>query len=221
MTYFGGLGAGKGWLTFFFLVEPEILRDVLVAANAVLVVTNRRVPAAYKSTPKTEYLKAYERYVEATLESPTAARLASRDVYISLAASLKTFSPVVCSDARYKLMNAEEPVVNLSPEMLHYDESRGRLSTNVFSDDLYFGLQLSFPRVVSIDRDNHEVVSPTTDFATAAIYEDVKSRIQSVTLPCRIRSPSREHRTPIRITPTMGETMRNHPGLKQAGLKLV
>jgi hypothetical protein len=220
MAYSGGLGSGKGWLKFLFLVDPEILRDVLVAARPVLVITNGRVPADYESTPLTDYVESYERYVKAMLESPAEASRASTAIYMGLAASLERFSPKPCAGGNYKLMNPDEPVVNLGPVFLHYDGRRGQLCTNVMSE-LYFGVQLSFPRVISLDRDRYEVLYDTAEFATFAIFREVKSRIQKVTRPCKIQSPSREHRTPIRITDGMRERMKQHPGLKEASLEIV
>jgi hypothetical protein len=220
MAYFGGLGAGKGWLKFLFLVEPDILRDVLAAVQPVLVVTNRQVPVDYQSTPMTEYLDVYTCYLDAMLESSEAAAQASGAIYIGLAASLDHFSPDPCRDAHCKRMNCEVPVVSLSPETLHYDARRGQLCLNVMSK-LFFGVELSYPRVISLDRDKHEILYDTARYPTATIFHAVMSRIQKVTRPCKIRSLSREHRTPIRITETMRKRMRKHPGLKEANLEIL
>ncbi len=219
MGYFGGLGAGKGWLKSLFLVGPEVLRDLLHAGKPVLVKTNGRVPADYEATALKDYIEAYTRYLEAMVDSPEAAKRSSMEIYMGLAASVDRFSPKLSPDSRYKLMNPEEPVVNLSPLMLDYDGKQ--LRTNVMSD-FYFGLELSFPRVISLDRDKHETLYDTSKFSTFHIFEDVKSRIQKMTTPCRIRSPSREHRTSIRITSEMRELIRrHHPGLKAASLDIV
>ncbi len=213
MSYFGGIGAGKGWLTFLFLVEPEILRDVLV-------VNSSRVPVEYESTPMTGLLEAYARYLDAMLESSDAAERASMEIRIGLAASVDKFSPRLCPDKNYKVMNTEEPVVNFGPTTLYYDTWRGQLCTNVMSK-LYFGAELTFSRVISLDRDKHEFLYDTAELPTFGIFQSVKSQLQKVTRPCKIRSPSREHRTSIRITDGMRERMRNHPGLKEAKLEIV
>ena len=220
MGYFGGLGAGKGWLKFLFVVHADVLREVLIATKPVLVITNSRVPAEYESTPLDEYMAAYSRYLEAMVESVEAAQKAAMGTYMGLAASLDRFSPTPCPDARYKLMNCDEPIVNLTPLMLYFDGRRGQLCTNVMSK-LYFGVELSFPRFISLDRDKHEVLYETDQFPSYGIFEGVKSRIQKVTKPCKIRSPFRQHRTPIRITEAMNERMERHPGLKAAGLELL
>jgi hypothetical protein len=220
MGYFGGLGAGKGWLKFLFLIDPDLFRDVLIAAKPVLVITNSRVAASYESTPLDEYIAAYTRYLDAMLDSAEAAKVAAMATYIGLAASLAQFSHEPCPDSRYKLMNSDEPVVTLSPLTLYFDARRGHLCTNVMSN-IYFGVELSFPRVISLSRDRHEVLYETQHFPTYGIFEGVKSEIQKLTKPCKIRSPSREHRTPIRITDTMRKRLKSHPGLIASGLELI
>ena len=103
-------------------------------------------------------MAAYSRYLEAMLELGDATKQTAMgvyadqtamDVYIGLASSLDRFSPRPCPDAEHKLMNSDEPVVNLTPLMLYFDERRGQLCTNTYSK-LYFGLELSFPRVISL-----------------------------------------------------------------------
>src|SRR5437660_9594707 len=170
MGFFGGLGAGKGWLKFLFIIEPDVLRDVLTATKAVLVMHNSRVPAEYGLTKLDEYPETYTRYLEAMLESAEAAQKAAMGTYMGLAASLDRFSPPPCPDSRYKLMNCDEPVVNLTPLTLYFDARRGHLCTNVMSN-LYFGVEMSFPRVISLDRDKHEVLYETRQFSTYGIFE--------------------------------------------------
>ncbi len=220
MGYFGGLGAGKGWLRFLFLVDPEVLRSVLMKIKPVLVITNARVPAEYVETQLNQYIAAYSQYLDAMLVSAEVARRASMGIYMGLAASLEQFSPKLCTDVRYKLMNPDEPVVNLSPLTLHYDARKGHLGTNTMSN-LYFGVELSFPRVISLDRDKHEILYETREFKTNRIFENLESELQKATNPCKIRSQSREHRTPIRITTELQERMKRHPGLIAAHLDIL
>lgn len=220
MGYFGGLGASKGWLKFLFVVEPEILRDVLIETNAVLVIMNSSVPADYEATPLNEYVDAYSRYLKAMLESEDVAHEATRGIYMGLAASLNQFTPTPYKDTRIKRMECDEPVVNVRPLALYFDAQRGKLCTNVLSN-LYFGVELSYPRAFSLARDKHEILYEAEQLPTHGIFEGVKSRVWKQTRPCRIRSSSREHRTPIRITEAMRESMQHHLGLTAAGLQVV
>jgi hypothetical protein len=220
MAYFAGLGAGKGWLKILFLVEPDVLQGILLAVQPRLVIMNRQVLADYTSTPITKYVQAYARYLDAMLESPEAASAASMSVYTGLAHSRQKLTTVPCRDPKYKRMETNEPVVNLGPEMLHYDAVRGQVCTGVLSN-LYFGAELSFPRVISLEREKCEILHDTSRFPSFGIFESLKTHLQEVTRPCKLRSPVREHRTVIRITEQMRVKMRKHPGLRKAKLEIL
>jgi hypothetical protein len=220
MSYFGGLGAGKGWLKFQFVVEPQVLRDAVVAVDPVFVKTNCRVPADYTCTPLEEYIANYERYVDAMIETPDAASQQSSLIYVSLGASLRKFGSRPCDDANFKVMNPEDPVVNAGPAMLAYNHVRKQLRSDILSN-LCFGVELSYPRFVSLEREEYRILHDTAGFQGRAIFDALKSQIQKVTRPCTIRSPAREHRTQIRITDQMRALMRRHPGLKAAGLGVI
>ena len=179
---------------------------------------NRRVDADYVSTSVSEYVEAYNRFLAAILVSPKEAARASSEVFIGLAETLEKISSKPCPDTRFKLLSSDEPVISLSPSVLHYDGTKLRTDT---MSSFYFGLEMNFPRVISLGRDNHEILYDTAEFPTRRIFEDMKLRIQSVTDPCKIRSPSRIHRPPIRITDEMRELMREHPCLKQDNLELL
>lgn len=220
MAYFSGLGAGKGWLKFQFLVEPAILRDILAATKSVSVITNRRVPRDYRSTPLNEYVEAYSAYLEA-MHKPSEMHWSLSDaVYSGLTISLNHFVPKACPDNRFKLMNPQVPVVNLGPLSLYYDTRRGQLCTNVMSK-LYFGMELSYPNVISLDRDGHEYLYETAELPNHALFQDLKTRIKKVTRPCKVKSSAKEHRTSIRITEGMRELMRDHPGLRAENLSVL
>jgi hypothetical protein len=220
MRYFGGLGAGKGWWKILFLVEPDILREVISATGAALVVKNRRVPADYQSTAIDDYIASYQRYVNAMLCSQEAASDAEGDVDIGLVPSVERVSYVSCPDARYKGIDVDEPVVGLSCETICYNHYRGQICTNILPG-FHFGMKMAFPRVISLARDKHEILYDTTTCPSFSIFQRMKADIQKITSPCKIRSPAREHRTQIRITEGMCQQMRKHPGLKAAQLEIV
>jgi hypothetical protein len=212
--------AGKGWWRFPFLVEPEILHQVLKSTRAVLVDTSSRVAVAYESTSLNDYVKGYSEYLDGTLKSADFDQRSSLQIYMGLAASLDQFRPETCPDSRYKLMETDEPVVNLSPLMLYYDDQRGQLRTNVMSS-VYFGIELTFPRLISLDREEHEVLHPTLESPNYTVFEEISAKIRKQTHSCRIRSACREHKTQIRITNEMEHRMTRHPGLNGMHLVLV
>ena len=56
MGYFGGLGAGKGWRRFYFVVAPDELQRVLMDSECALLVSNGRVPVDYERTALSDFV---------------------------------------------------------------------------------------------------------------------------------------------------------------------
>ena len=218
MGYFGGLGAGKGWHKFQFLVCPQILRQVLTHHELWLVINNRRVTTDYQFTSIDDYVDAYTGYLEASMAAHTNVRQAASNIYIGMVTSLDTLTEEICPEPRFKLLTLSEPAINLNPVMLHYDGER--LSTHMLSD-IYFGLEMSFPKVVSFADDGHQTLYDTAPGDSFKLFESMKSEFKALTKPCKIRSLSRDHRTAVRIDPAMRNKMANHAGLKSLNLQIL
>ncbi|MDB5337396.1 MAG: hypothetical protein JWN70_3015 [Planctomycetaceae bacterium] len=208
-----------GFLTFNFVIEPEELRQVLSTVGPVLI-HNGRVPIAYASTSLTEYIDAYAQYIDAMLETTEVPWRKVANTHIYIGASLDHFTWETCPDASYKVWRTDIPVASLGPQELYYDATRGQLRTDTGST-LSFGAKFVFPKVISLDGDRHEILHETRHFPTYDIYMQIKSLIDKLTIPCKIRSPSRDHRPPIRISKGMHSRLQNHLGLKARHLELL
>ena len=217
MSYFGGLGAGKGWHTFLFALTVDELDRVLRSRDLFVVITNARVPADYSCTPLDEFLRAYEDYLAAMPTEVEIPRKLAGEIHTSLAASLAIFNPKPCPDTAYKIMNPTEPVVNLAPVPVSYHNDK--LSTATMSK-VSLGIEMTFPKFVSFERDDFETLHPTEPFDNHRLFTDLRSCITGMTGPCVIRSPARRHRTRIRVTPAMREQLKNQAGLASLGLSV-
>ena len=60
---------------------------------------------------------------------------------------------------------------------------------------------------MSFPRDDHETLYDTSEYDTFKLFESMKTEFKTLTLSCKIRSPSRDHRTTVRITQPMREKM--------------
>jgi hypothetical protein len=212
------LGAGRGWTKLKFLITPEELASLLTGRDLILAVTDSRVPADYESTPAAEYVAAYASYVEAVFADATVPHHLAMGLYMSVASSLDVLTAETCPDARYKLLHPHEPLINLSPLELYYVE--GKLSTSM-SGNVHFGLEMAFPKVISLAQERHEVLHGTGGYPSAALFADLRAQLGAVTSPCRIESPVKVHRTDVRISSSMRERARLHPGLAAQGLRVV
>jgi hypothetical protein len=217
MGVYGGLGAGKGWLQFRCLVEPDLLSEALQNIGSLRIIENGRVAFDYSETPIEEFIDRYTKYLIASFaagdwkETEFSARLIDRDVLLKE-------SP--CPDTRYKLIELDEPVISVRPGMVYYDAKRGKLSTNTHSSTL-LGLEFNYPRVYSLRNEQHELLHDTAGLPTFQAFQRLTEFLSARTCPCRIRSESREHRTPIRITDLMREQAHSHKGLLTNGLSVV
>jgi len=217
MSYFGGLGAGKGWYKFQFAVTPNEMSNVLRSQNLFVVKTTKRVPIDYSNTPLDEYLDSYQQYVDAMVNTVEVPWQFCSSISHSLVTSLTIFKPKVCPDPAYKLMNPVEPVINLGPVPISY--SNRKLSTAVESK-ISFGIEMTFPKVVSFDRDGHEALYAADCFEIYKLFTELCSLITKMTKPCVFRSELQQHRTKIRISHEMVIGMKRHAGLISLGLSV-
>jgi len=215
MSYSGGLGAGKGWYKFQFAVTPNEMSNVLRSYNLFVVKTTKRVPIDYSYTSLDEYLDSYQQYVDAMVNTVEVPWRFCSSISHSLVTSLTIFEPKVCPDPAYKLMNPIESVINLGPVPISY--SNKKLSTAVTSN-ISFGIEMTFPKVVSFDKDGHETLYATDCFETYKLFTELCSLITKITKPCVFRSERQQHRTKIRISHEMAICMKKHSGLISLGL---
>jgi hypothetical protein len=215
MSYSGGLGAGKGWYKFQFAVTPNEMSSALRSQNLFVVKTTARVPIDYSYTPLDEYLDSYRQFVDAMVNTVEVPWQLCSSISESLVTSLSIFEPKVCHDPAYKLMNPVEPVINLGPVPISY--SNKKLSTAVESK-ISFGIEMTFPKVVSFDRDGHEALHATDCFETYKLFTELCSLITKITKPCAFRSELQQHRTKIRISHEMAIYVKKHAGLLSRGL---
>ncbi|RZL18281.1 MAG: hypothetical protein EOO96_27780 [Pedobacter sp.] len=67
MSYFGGLGAGKGWNTFNFILTPAEFELLFEDLQFNFVIDNQRVEIGYRQTDRDYIFGAYKRFFEEML----------------------------------------------------------------------------------------------------------------------------------------------------------
>ena len=67
MSYFGGLGAGKGWNTFKFIITPQEFESLFQNLNYYFVITGSRVEINYKNTDEQYIFDSYKSYYDKVL----------------------------------------------------------------------------------------------------------------------------------------------------------
>lgn len=219
MGYFGGLGAGKGWHHFSFLVSPDELRELLEPLPIRLYRIGG-VPVVYGGTSLEEFIFAYAHFVEACCESVNPDFRIVSGAKIDLVPHGQTIIESPSRDPNWKLTSLELPAPYLDTEGLSYSGSKGQLHSNV-GNGISFGMRCSFPRVVSFDSDRHETLHDTERMVGYRIYLGLQQGVRKISRPIKIQSPTRIHRPAIRISPSMIEVAKRHAGLRAAGLQVL
>lgn len=219
MTYFAGLGAGRGWHHLFFFLGPTEVADILQPDDCFLLVTNRRVPVEYEVTQKVEYLTAYTSYCEAVRNADTITRQLTNPLMIAITHRDTAVDGQLCPDPHYKLLRTSEPVINLMPLAISYDEQR--LHVNVSSTvETVFGLMLSFPKVVFDQADDFHHPHVTRQFHNYHLYERIAATITMISRSARFKDLHREYRTRIRMSEAGWGIARYHAFLAEHGLQV-
>lgn len=217
MTYFGGLGAGKGWHHLFFFLSPRELADILQPDDCFLLITNGRVPVDSEVTQKAEYLTAYTAYCEAVRNADTITWQLTNPLMISITHRDTAVEGELCPDPRYKLLRTSQPVIDLMPLVISYAEQR--LHVNVSSSvETVFGLMLSFPKVVFYQADDFHYPHATQQFHNYHLYERMATAIMMISRPARFKDLHREYRTRIRMSGAGWGIARYHAFLAEHGL---
>lgn len=220
MSYFGGLGAGKGWHKTHFLLEAQELSELLSQRTLTLVRTNGWVPRDYVETSPDEYVNSYRRYLEQLCANSWLGRTAVGDLDISLTTTREILVEDDCNDPGHKLLRPREPVISLSE--LSIVCTGDRVLVNVMSRDPgYLGLSMSFPKFVSFDAEGHEWLHPTDRFANHTLHEQLRAAVMERTGPLTLHSDQKRQRTQVRVSKRCKAWLNEHAYLRRHGLTVV
>ncbi|RYG08862.1 MAG: hypothetical protein EOO07_24880 [Chitinophagaceae bacterium] len=198
MGYFGGLGAGKGWNTFNFILTPAEFELLFEDLQFNFVIDNQRVEIGYRQTNRDNIFNAYKRFFEETLigekeRSKKEKWDIERLIRISIIDDLKKieFDDIVDKKGgvskEFKLVRPTEPVINISPFYITLTGTE-KLSIAYMNDDGIIGLQLNYPKAVSWKVDNFSTVQDTKAFATSSLFDVLVKRIKNVSHKATVSS---------------------------------
>ncbi|MHB0937183.1 MAG: hypothetical protein ACYC6A_12410 [Armatimonadota bacterium] len=222
MGYVGGYGGGRGWHKYRFLLLPEELQAILSEHHPCLFKDTYNIPATsdFQCLPVENYVLQYEKYFRSLLGEGEPLGMwvyESVDMHLTSSVSLLRFAPSVL-DPKWKEVIPIEPLINLSPSSIFY-ETHGRIVLGLGGMEHYsFGIEMSFPKVVSYGDEGHEFLHETGHCQNYALFNDLKASIKSKTTGVKIKSLMNEHRIDVHISPAVREIINRHPGLKAQGL---
>jgi len=222
MGYFGGLGAGKGWHKFHFIITPDELYDVLNKGYC-FVIDNRRSLLDYKDTELSEYILHYRKYFHRISTGKEFNRKIdwkyTSPLHISITHDRSIYETQVCPDPKYRVFNAREPVINVRAfEILRTEKG---ISVDIYHGDGFVGLALFYPKIVSFDSEGHEYLYETNEYQGLHIYNTIVNDIKSITKGCKMEVDSKLYRPRIKISNASKDLINNSDYLKNNNIVIL
>lgn len=201
MGYFAGLGSGRGWILFNFILTPDELQKVFDGLKYSFINTSSRVETNYKESPKQNYFQAYKLFWEQILIGKQSLNRQEswsieRPVRESIIDDIDKVSFREVKDEKgnpmpYKVIEPLEPIINISPFYLFFSAEKESLSVAYLNEEGIIGLQLSYPKYVTwYNKENPETIE-TSSFDSFGLFKTLVERIKKNTNKAKLQSPTK------------------------------
>ena len=235
MTYFGGLGSGRGWDSISFILTPDELPMLFDGLKYSFVITNSRVASDYKETPKEDFFQAYKRFFEQILicQEPLTEKKLRETGHPFHQSVIDDINKITFEEIKgpkggptpYKLVEPLEPVIDISPFHLLYFQKAEKetLSTAYYNDEGTLGLQLSYPRYITwCNMENPEASETieTHSFVGKVLFETLVERIKKNAKKAKVQSPNKLFRPNFWISKDSVLAINNNSYLRKKRLKI-
>ena len=218
MPHFAGLGAGAGWHKFLFVITPDEMRTVLTA-HALTLLDQNWDSGTLTERSMSSYLEAYEAYFQAFLVPSPDRRHSPSGIRAAVVASFLLEHQQDFQGPRLLSAPPYQPPASLGEFEIWFDGKA--LRTFVVADRAFFGLELSFPKVIFDTGQPSQTPSETAGCHNHAMYGTVRKHVLSLTKPCVLQSPARTHKTRIRVSGNAKSHLASHWYLKEKSLTLL
>jgi len=231
MSYFGGLGAGKGWNTFKFILTPAEFESIFKDLNYYFIITNSRVEIDYTKTEKQFVFDSYKDFFNAILieekkvEEKEQWSFESK-IRISIIDSLSKIDFEDIRDKKgkisneFKLVRPIEPVINISPLYITSYKNKESLSISVYNTEGTIGLELNYPKFVSFAPD-FETPIETNSFDTYNLFNLLIKNIKSISNKAKVQSDTKLFRPNFWISPDAKKVINQNHYIKTNNLYII
>ena len=199
VSYFGGSGAGKGWLKVMVLPDAALLRALLTSAETRIYRMHLFLEGEGVRTAA-EVVSDYERFIE-SWSAPIHCRT-GRSGFDRFWLASQSNAPLLheASDHEKCYWRFELPGVLCQESLVNVGED-GRIGTT-FGDGLWCGLEFDYPDVFSTSATGWQSVS-TKVLPDRAVFEGVQQLVRGSTQPLTFVVDGKKKRSRIRISPSM------------------
>ena len=228
MSYSGGLGAGKGWYSFKFILSPDEFESIFNKLSYSFIEANKRAELDYTETNKLSFFSNYrifynkiisgecwDKKVDWAIESSMRISIADDIKKISF----KEFSIKEKGNLNsYKLVIPTEPLINIHPFFLSLLNET--LSLETFNVIGILGIQFSYPKVISWEHENHQHLHDTQRFKTKELFNTLTHLIKDSSRKAKLSGPSKIYRPNFWVNENCLNDVNNNYYLKTNFLKI-
>ena len=223
----------NSWHKFNFVITPKEFEMIFNQEDFEFVINNTRVNIGYSHTEKQKIFTAYQQYYEKVLTSREKYEHealwkivnAMRQGMIDQTKKL-IFVEVVLSGKvsdEYKLVHCKEPFMNIDPFCLLYKKEKNLLSTIYHEPENIFGLQISYPKTISLADKNNNLRGnyDTEKYPMYAIFEDIIKQIKKISHKAKMMKGEQLLKPDFWISDKAKEQVGRNYYLQQTGLVFI
>lgn len=229
MGYFGGLGSGKGWNKFNFILTPKEFESIFTDLQFYFVITNTRVPIDYKATDTPYVFDGYKDFFNEIIISNKEYDkkehwLYENKIRVSITGDINKigFKEIIdkkgtVSDA-FKLVDPTEPVINISPFYLTFSKDKESLSIAYMNTEGTIGLEITYPKFVSFSNDGFNSTVDAGTFNNYNLFSDLIKNIKAISNKAKLQSAAKLYRPNFWISPEAKKVINENRYLKSNSL---
>lgn len=227
MGYFAGLGAGKGWNKFNFILTPKEFQEIFEDLTCAFIKPCTRVENDYKESNKKDIFEGYDMFFNQILIGQTEltnekALSIEQVIRVSVTDDINKVSYRICENKRggtlpFKVLEPTEPVINIAPFYLYWSAEQEKMSVASLNAKGIIGLQLSFPKYVSF---NYEDYVDTSIYKTAELYATLIGRIKEISKKAKVETPIKLYKPDFWISTNAVQLINQNRYLKENNLKI-
>ncbi|GAA3777330.1 hypothetical protein [Flavobacterium ginsengiterrae] len=228
MSYFGGLGSGKGWNTFNFILTPKEFNSIFENQKYSFVITNSRVEIDYTETDKEFIFNSYKDFFnEIIIGDKKDYWIFEEKIRISITDDINKIQfndiinkkGIVSSD--FKLVSPTEPVINIRPLYLTYSKIKESPTIAYRNTEGTIGLELTYPKVVSFRKDDFKTLIDAHTFTTYNLFNNLIKNIKAISNKAKLEKGAKLFRPNFWISAEAKKVINENHYLKSNDLKIV
>jgi hypothetical protein len=191
--------------------------------------TNQRVPINYRVDDKTSLFETYKLYFEKVFSGEPFLKKdwqIESGIRISITDDFRKieFQTMLNKEKKksieFKLVRPTEPLITVAPFSLCPIESGG-LSVVYSESDRYIGLELTYPKYISLDSENHQFRHETQDFTSFELFIDLQKRIKKISKRAKIIRNEKLIKPNFWISPKCVEIFQNNFNNKKENIRAI